>query len=91
MLAFLPVSDITDGFIKLTEDDGLPQELVLYFETHYVGGERGQGPRRHRVEPTFPIELFGKSINGHKTMCREHTAVQRLSQRNTKFSYNHAP
>ncbi|XP_068225286.1 uncharacterized protein [Palaemon carinicauda] len=52
-LAFLPVQDIIDGFIELSDDDDLPQELVSYFETHYRGGER-----RRRVEPTFPIALW---------------------------------
>ena len=37
-LAFLPVSDIIDGFMELTDDDDLPEELVSYFETHYIGG-----------------------------------------------------
>ena len=41
------------------ESSLIPQfKLVSYFETHYIGGERNQGPRRHRVEPTFPIELW---------------------------------
>ena len=35
-----------------------PQKLVSYFETHYTGGERSQGPRRCRGEPTLPIELW---------------------------------
>ena len=47
MLVFLPVSDITDGFIELTDDDDLAQELVSYFETHYIGGER---PRASQVQ-----------------------------------------
>ncbi|XP_068206482.1 uncharacterized protein [Palaemon carinicauda] len=57
-LAFLPVQDVIDGIIELSHDDDLPQELVSYFETHYIGGERGRGERRQRVEPTFPIALW---------------------------------
>ena len=57
-LAFLPVHDVIDGFIELSDDDDLPQELVSYFETHYIGGGRGRGERRRRVEPTFPIALW---------------------------------
>ncbi|XP_066969100.1 uncharacterized protein [Macrobrachium rosenbergii] len=57
-LAFLPVQDVIDGFIELSDDDDLPQELVSYFEMHYIGGERGRGERRRRVEPTFPIALW---------------------------------
>ena len=57
VLAFLPVSKVIDGFVELTEDNDLPQELVSYFETHYTGGEGGWGPQWHRVEPTFSIEL----------------------------------
>ena len=51
-LAFLP-----DGFVELTDDD-LPQEFVSYFETHYIGGDRSQGPRRRRMQPNFNIELW---------------------------------
>ena len=40
-LAFLPVSTFIDGFIKLIDDNDLPQELVSYFQTYYIGGERG--------------------------------------------------
>ena len=57
-LAFIPPSDIIDAFIELVDDDDLPQELVAYFEMHYIGGERGRGSRRRRVSPTFPIELW---------------------------------
>lgn len=32
------------------------QVCVSYFEPHHFGRERGHGPERHRVEPTFPIE-----------------------------------
>lgn len=58
--AFIPPSDIIDAFIELVDGDDLPQELVAYFETHYIGGERegGRGPRRRRVPPTFPVELW---------------------------------
>ena len=42
-LPFLPVQDVIEGFLELTDDDDLPQELVSYFETHYIGGERGRG------------------------------------------------
>ena len=56
-LAFLPVHCVIDRFIELSDDDDLPQELVSYFETHYIGGERGRGDRRRRVEPIFSIAL----------------------------------
>ena len=74
MLAFPPVSNITDGFIELTDDDDLRQWWVSYFETHYTEGERGQGPQRHGVEPLFPYN-FGTSINGHVTICQEQATV----------------
>ena len=55
MLAFLPVSDIIDGFMELTDDDDLPEELVSYFETHYTGGERGlEGFKGTELSPLFP-------------------------------------
>ena len=40
MLAFLPVSNFTDDFTELIDDDDLDQELISYFETHYIGRER---------------------------------------------------
>ena len=55
MLAFLPVSKVIDGFVELTEDNDLPQELVSYFETHYTGGERGLPGT---VEPTLPTHVW---------------------------------
>ena len=57
-LAFIPPPDTIDAFIELVDDNDIPQELVAYFERHYVGGERGRGVRRSRVPPTFPIELW---------------------------------
>ena len=35
-LAFIPPADIINAFIELVDDDDLPQELVEYFETHYI-------------------------------------------------------
>ena len=49
-------------------------EFVAYFKTGYTGGLRGQGPQRHRVEVTFPIELWNVSY-GHVTKCQEQTIV----------------
>ena len=34
------------------------KNLFAYFETHYIGGERGRGSRRRRVPPTFSIDLW---------------------------------
>ena len=55
MLAFLPVSNVTDGLMELTEGNDLPQELVPYFETHFTGGERGLPGT---VEPTLPTHIW---------------------------------
>ena len=64
-LAFLPVHDVIDGFIELSDDDDLPHELVSYFKTHYIGGERGRGERRRRVKPTFSLHygMFLKELS----------------------------
>ena len=56
-LTFPPISDVIDSVIDLTGNNNLPQELVSYFETQYIGEERGPGLQSHKVEPTFPIEL----------------------------------
>ena len=41
MLAFLPVSDVIDSFVELTDND-LPQELVSYFKTYYTAEKKRQ-------------------------------------------------
>ena len=41
MLAFLPVSDVIDSFVELTDKD-LPQELVSYFKTYYIAEKKRQ-------------------------------------------------
>lgn len=50
MLAFLPVSDVIDGFVELTDND-LPQELVSYFKTYWpLQKKEAKGPQRHTME-----------------------------------------
>lgn len=77
------------GFMERTDDDGLPQELASYYETHNPGDERGQGLPGPGVNPHFP-ENFGMSINRSVTICQEETTLQRLSQLNSKLSYKQA-
>lgn len=75
-LAFLPPADVVDGFVELTDDEDIPQELVSYFETYYIGGERGRGPNRRRIEPLFPIKLwnvYGRTCDG---MARTNNSVE---------------
>ena len=75
MLAFLPVRDVIDGFVELTDDDDLPQELVSYSETHYTGGERGlEGLEGAELSPLFPHKP-GRMINGQGTLWQELTTV----------------
>jgi len=69
------VSYVIDGFIELTDDD-LPQELVSYFQSHCIGGERGGGPQRHGVEPTFPMELRNVCQQTCDNMPRTNNTVQ---------------
>ena len=57
-LAYVPPPDTIDAFIEIVDDDEMPQELVSYIETHYIGGERGRGRRRRRVPPTFSMDLW---------------------------------
>lgn len=56
-LAFFPLGSIMDGLVELTDDNDQPQELVSYFETPCVGGDRGRRLARHRVETPFPTAL----------------------------------
>lgn len=52
---FLPVSDVTDGFIEL---------MMIYtnswyiLETHDIGKRKSEGLKRCRVGPIFPLELW---------------------------------
>ncbi len=43
------------------DDDDVPQQLVSYFKNNYMGGERGRGQRRRRLEPQFSINLWNIS------------------------------
>ena len=52
-LSFLPVSDVVEGFIDLSDDTDLPSEFIAYFEMTYIGHIRGR--RRIRMEPIFAI------------------------------------
>ena len=53
-LAFLPPTDVVQGFELLAEDDVLPSELISYFEDSYAGPCRGRGARRRRLHPLYP-------------------------------------
>ena len=59
-LAYLPVTDITDSYIELTDEDDLPQELVSYFE-HTTLGEKKP---RSIGELTSPSELWNVCWGG---------------------------
>ena len=76
-LAFLPVHDVIDGFIQLLGDDDLSQKLVSYFETHYIGGERGRGERRRKVESTFPIALWNVFERVEYNRSRTNNSIER--------------
>ena len=42
-LAFLPVADVIEGFEELVDQhQEIPQEIVSYVETYYIGGLRGR-------------------------------------------------
>ena len=68
--------DVIDGFIELSGDDDLPQELVSYFEMHYIGGEQGRGERRRRVEPTFPIALWNVFVRVEHNRSRTNNSIE---------------
>ena len=76
------------GFMERTDDDGLPQEVASYYETHNPGDERGQGLPGPGVNPHFP-ENFGMPMCRHVTMSQEHTAV--CFHNATYSSYRHPP
>ncbi|XP_068237231.1 uncharacterized protein [Palaemon carinicauda] len=52
-LSFLPLSDVVEGFIDLSDDTDLPPEFIAYFEMTYIGQVRGR--RGIRMEPIFAI------------------------------------
>lgn len=70
MLALLPVSSVTDGFIQLTDKDDLPQELVSYFEKNKE--KEAEGLEAAELRPCFP-EKCGLSIHRHGTIYQEQT------------------
>ena len=57
-LAFLPPTDVLDGFLELTTNEMVPIDFISYFEVNYIGAERGSRLNRHRTEPPFPIKLW---------------------------------
>lgn len=77
-----PASDVIDGFLELMGDDALPPELVSYFETHCIGGERGRGPRRCRARPPFPVGRRNVGQRTRDTVSRAPSG-ERLSRRET--------
>lgn len=77
-----PASDVIDGFLELMGDDALPPELVSYFETHCIGGERGRGSRRCRATPPFPVGRRNVGQRTRDTVSRAPSGV-RLSRRET--------
>ena len=76
VLAFLLVIDVIDSFIEWTGDGDLPQELVSYFETHHIGGERVWGPERHRVKARFRVGLRSIHQQTCDTMARTNNRVE---------------
>ena len=69
MLAFLPVSNVIDSFVELTDND-LPQELVSYFKTYYIAEKKeAKDLKGTQLNSYFPQNL-GISINRHVTMCQ---------------------
>lgn len=62
-LAFLPASDVTDGFIKLTDGgEFFPKELVFLF-WNYIGGEEAEGLEGTELNPHFHRSLKWLSKN----------------------------
>ena len=75
-LAFLPIDDVSEAFEELTDDDDFPQELVSYFESYYIGGVRGRGQRRRRVEPVFPFQLWNVHARTKNGMPRTNNHIE---------------
>lgn len=60
-LAFIPPSDVFIAFSELAEHpdtEKLPDEFVNYFESTYIGRERGRGKNKRITEPMYRIELW---------------------------------
>lgn len=60
----VPPSEVIGAFEELVDNDDLPQGLISYFETHYIGGVRGRDPRRRRVAPTFVVDIMWNGFEG---------------------------
>ena len=52
-LAFLPIEDVVEGFLDLSEDWDFSPEFISYFEMTYISQARGR--RQGRIPPNFPI------------------------------------
>ncbi|XP_068232264.1 uncharacterized protein [Palaemon carinicauda] len=65
-LAFVPTQDVIWVFEELSDDDAIPQEFLAYFESTYIGIERGTRNNRRRVTGTFPLcfwNVYSRVVN----------------------------
>ena len=75
-LAFLPVEDVVHGCEDLSDDEDIPTEFIIYFETSYIGTVRGRGLRPRRETPQFPIELWNVHDRVLNDLPKANNAVQ---------------
>ena len=75
-LAFLPIEDVVNGFLDLSDDEDIPTEFLVYFETTYIGTVRGRGYRQRRETPQFPIELWNVRERVLNDLPRSNNAVE---------------
>ena len=62
----MPSQDAIWVFEELSDDDAIPQEFLAYFESTYIGIERGTRNNRRRATPTFPIcfwNVYSRVVN----------------------------
>ena len=75
-LAFLPTEDVIEAFENLSDDDDIPDEFITYFETNYIGINRGRGSRQRRSEPLFPIKIWNVRERILANIPRSNNAVE---------------
>lgn len=75
-LAFLPCSDVIQGFEELSEDEDVPSEFLSYFERAYVGVARGRGATRRRGTPLYPISMWNVRSRVETNMPRTNNAQE---------------
>ena len=84
-LAFLPEEHVLEGFQYLADNDDYMEDIevqsfITYFESTYIGVERGRGLRRRRCIPLFPINVWNVFMRIRDNLPRSNNSMEAFHQ-----------